>query len=650
MKATRRRFLALGYSAGVGLGFDFARPANARQPNFTASFDAAVENYAPLADYSFGTGAAPSGATRIADADILASFFNHWAANLRSPTATINTENQRYMPFSSRENFVFTGDALELTATLPHGGGLGSVVVTANAAGSRILAVSDASAIFVGQVVSFGERQLANQHVTLGCGIRGKLTNGDSVTLGFDLSAIGREGVTFSESVSAGSTHQALAQSFVDRVNADARLSALGIAAVKGGSPGSYWITYPRLNNPDGPPFGRAANGSMQWLSLSAGRSGGVTHERKASVFLTWVTGREGNKVTLNHPVTAQAGQRLHLMPSKMMERSDAYQGISATIPLANTDGLEIGQAVTFGYNDRQYRPIVSKTADSITVNGGVSVTEGLFVTSQPIWLAKVAAEAKSSNMLSFEAIPAGVSVGHQVIQQDTNPNNNVKVVAIDRTSSPQTVTLSGRVTMPADGTALFHPPIHSGQIWSKIGYTPGEFGRDWIALELECDLPDTADVGAWPAFWLFRDFNQLTGMPTPKDSASEIDMTDLFVYWSNLSTNCHRPANGKPTSEIYRNTAFHNGEYVVGNNVGLKTRKIQAIWSTDQVFYYIDGILVWARNFTYNRSARAQIAANLAVGTTSANFTSNGFFPLDFSRFPIKFRLKRLRILAAAD
>lgn len=650
MKATRRRFLALGCGAGIGLGFDFARRANARQPTFTASFDAAVENYTPLADYSFGTGAAPRGATRIPDADSLASFFNHWAANLRSPTATINTENQRYMPFSSKENFVFAEDALELTATLPRGGGLGSVVVTANAAGSRTLAVSDASAIFVGQVVSFGERQLANQHVTLGCGIRGKLADGDSVTLSFDLSAIGREAITVSETASATSTHRALAQILVDRVNADARLSALGIAAVKGISPGSYWITYPRLDNPGGPPFGRAANGSMQWLILSASRNGSVTHERKASVFLTWVTGREGNNITLNHPVTAQAGQRLHLMPSKMMERSDAYQGISATIPLVDTERLEIGQAVTFGYNDRQYRPIVSKTVDSITVNDGVSVTEGLFVTSQPIWLAKVAAEVKNSNIMTFESIPAGVSVGQQVIRQDTNPNNNVKVIAIDRTSSPQTVTLTGRITIPADGTALFHPPIHSGQIWSKLGYTPGEFGRDWIALELECDLPDTADIGAWPAFWLFRDPHQPTGMATPKDSASEIDMTDLFVYWSNLSTNSHRPANGKPTSEIYRNTAVHNGEYVVGNNMGLKTRKVQAIWSTDQVFYYIDGILVWARNFTYNRSARAQIAANLAVGTTSANFTANGFFPLDFSRFPMKFRLKRLRILVASD
>jgi hypothetical protein len=71
-------------------------------------------------------------------------------------------------------------------------------------------------------------------------------------------------------------------------------------------------------------------------------------------------------------------------------------------------------------------------------------------------------------------------------------------------------------------------------------------------------------------------------------------------------------------------------------------------VWSPTKAYVYLDGTLVFAKNYIWNSYKRAQIAANLAIGSLGTSFTGSGFFPIDLSRFPLKYRLKRLRVLTA--
>jgi hypothetical protein len=161
--------------------------------------------------------------------------------------------------------------------------------------------------------------------------------------------------------------------------------------------------------------------------------------------------------------------------------------------------------------------------------------------------------------------------------------------------------------------------------------------------MELDCEVPN-ASVVAWPAFWLFSDYAQPTLLPVPEESFSEIDMMEVFNYWNNTSVNSFRPGSVGKSVDIYRHPAY-NGEYLEANNTGDVSRKIQVIWSDSKVYFYMDNILILAQTFRYDQSHLAQIGINLAMGSTSAAFNSNGFFPLDFSQFPVKFKIKRLRI-----
>ena len=85
-------------------------------PSTSATFDEAIHNLPVLQNYTFGTagGRSVNCLTRLATA-----FSPHGIAG----TIVINQEWQRYQTFNAT-NFVFTPTTLNLTATVPQGGGL----------------------------------------------------------------------------------------------------------------------------------------------------------------------------------------------------------------------------------------------------------------------------------------------------------------------------------------------------------------------------------------------------------------------------------------------------------------------------------------------------------------------------------------------
>ncbi len=90
-------------------------------PSLSDSFDTVVASATPTVDYVFGTSAVAGPAqTAITNISQLGQNFNPFA-DFTGQTL-INSELQRYQPFSSSSNFVFGSGSLNLNATLDSGG------------------------------------------------------------------------------------------------------------------------------------------------------------------------------------------------------------------------------------------------------------------------------------------------------------------------------------------------------------------------------------------------------------------------------------------------------------------------------------------------------------------------------------------------
>lgn len=616
------------------------------------SWERAVADFTTLADYDFGTNTAVSGATQIANATDLGTYFQDFRSTEPKPQ-TRNTENQRYVTFSSANNLVFTGDALELTATMPNGLPVGttSTTITGAVANSRTFTVANASGINLGQVVSLGAKQMENLWATTTFHIMGPVTQGDTATMIFSFPpALKMNPVMITATAGVSPTSIGVAIDLANQINANPTFQQLGMFAFRPQpNTGAFCVVYRQLSLPDQPEFGDTTVGSLTWGPPFAQllKTGTLTIERKQNAILCWVTAKSGNEITLNYPITAANNDTLNIMPTVVSYRTDVYSGSSNTIPLEDTTTFTIGQAVQLSFQDNNLRFVTAKTANTIQLNASVGLVDGSPIVSLPAWIAITSLAANNTAVLSFTTVPPSVRAGQQFQRYQTNPNSNIRVLSVNTASSPQTVTLDTPVTFATATPMFFYEPMHSVEIWSKAGYAPGADGNNWIALELEADFPDLADIGAWPAFWIFRNSSDSTGLPPPTGGVNEIDMTDTFHYFNNVTPSaCYQPQGG---TTVRFASPYWDGSRIKGNNIGRKTRKIQLIWGSNMYYAYIDGVMMVARSFIFDNSARAQVAMNLALGSTATGFNGNGFFPLDFSQFPMKYRLKRMRILGRA-
>lgn len=86
------------------------------------------------------------------------------------------------------------------------------------------------------------------------------------------------------------------------------------------------------------------------------------------------------------------------------------------------------------------------------------------------------------------------------------------------------------------------------------------------------------------------------------------------------------------------------------GNNLGTFSRKVGCILTNNKLYFYLDGLLMVCKSAHWNEAQRMQFAANLAMGSINTSFVSNGFYPIENSVFPCKFRLKKMKFWSAPN
>jgi hypothetical protein len=625
-------------------------------PDFMTSFDRVVgAGYKPLVDFKFGTGVAPQGSTKIDSAAALGEHFNAFSENANQ--IVINSEVQRYVPFSSGENFVFADDALELTATLHN---MPSILQpkVANVVGavneSRTVTLNDASQINVGQMLSIGPENL---HCTQMMGIYFAGVVGKTLTLNISSAdptqSDGFTTITFVYNQVGAEGSNVPAQWFVDQINSHPTLQQNRITAARHQTgAGAFYISWPRRNVAGAPVLGKLANGSLQQYSVSASYNGTMQLQRFTDFMPCVVIGKTGNTLQLSHPVTFADGAELKFPPFYSLQRSTEYAGgAAATVfTFADASMATFGQVISVGFGDSNYHRLTACDATTITSDAAFWLANGRDIRLLPWWQGSNSAAVSNTKVIPFSALPYGAVVGMLVILPSGNQNTPLYVTAVDTTA--KTVTVSYNVTITSGQRIWFGPPIQSGQIWSKFIAEPGELGRDWMAIEWEVDCPKSTDWGAWPALWQFTDTNDPN--PGTGSGGDEIDIMEIFTYYGYVIG----PSNPKfgwnnngYTSTPYTYPGVFSGGILPGNSMDQKTsRRFGMIWSTTKVFFYIDGVLVGSINKVWNAWKRPQFVANLAMGTNSAGNSGTGLMPVDMASFPVKFRIKRFRILSWPD
>lgn len=631
-------------------------------PDRTLSFDDVVASMSmnKVLDHKFGTATPPAGATRISNVAELALMYQAWE-NPTNPVV-INKEVQRYpVNFTTYPNSIkWNADEAELNTYMESGAPtLPTTKPVANVTYSRTVNVLDASAAKIGTVVGFGAESAAQFHQLRSHSI----TNpgvGDVYSFAFAHKAGVSNGgwsgtISISSFTSAGGDADALAADLVAKINAHTTLQTYKVTAFKmPGVPGGFCLTWPRRSIDATPEFGGdgASAGDVNWLTRGWSRTGTGTILDPQAVFGTnYVVDKSGNTLTLAAPVILTTDSTITFNPTRMMEV--ATTGGNTTYTCQDASGLYVGQVGQFAFQDNTPRRINSidtvSVPNSYTLETSVFMQAGHWITFLDLHKAyntgSTTTDGNGNTVFTFAATPAGIRTGMIVSDYFSNPgeSNNIlpRVLSFDAT----TVTVSGSYSKGNNTTLIFHPFFVSGQFWSKYRMMPGADNNTIIAMELEVKFPDASMIPAWPAWWLFTDANDPN--PTSGGSgSSEIDQIDTFNYWNNASTNriiMNSVNNGTTLEADAVKTNSVNS--IFGNNLGNKTRKIGFVWTRDRNYFYVDGVLMFARRATWNMYKRANMGINLAHGSISTSFMSNGFYPTDFSQYPYTYKAKHLKI-----
>ncbi len=624
-------------------------------PNTTLTFAEVISGngvkapYETLYDFVFGSDAvaSPTQIALKANAALPAWFHHH--GNNAGPAGDrkINNEVQNYLPTSDTDNYVFTANTLDLTATLENSV-IGPKLITRNPASnvtySRTVPLADTSGLVVGQVIGFGRTVgPANLHTTRSYAISGTVANGDTATMTFSDTNAGFSNVVIALTATGADTPDTLADAFVTAINADATLAANNITAYRPpGVTGAFFVTNPHNSLSVPADFGNNAKGSLKWLGISLAETGaGFTFELRTECFITFVTAiNAGVSVTLNHPVTLTKAQPCTFSPVQIVvQKSNSYN--SATIPVTETSGLSVGQAAFLGYQDNNLRRITAiNPGVSVTLNAKVWVSAGLIWAFYPVFWTTANA-GSTGTVLSMAAVPAGVEAGQQFMNYFATTKTIDPIFVVSKTAT--TVTLDTSVTVSNGDSLYFLPPINSAQLWSKFLLRPGSDGNEVLAFEAQVVPDPQTAFGSWPAFWLYQDPTDPLGNAALADGTKEVDFTDIFNMWNNGTHNNYTAGltSGGTITTPYSAT-------LTGNNFGLTERLVQGVWTKTGVGFYLDDGVKKLQNTNYQKRYRSQLAINLAVGSIAQTWNSNGFFPIDFSQFPLKLQIKRIHVMRA--
>jgi len=626
-------------------------------PDRTLSFTDAVASLGltKILDHKFGTNAPPSGATKIGDVTALSTKYQ--PLEYLSNPVVINQELQRYpIDFTAYPNtLLWNPDNVELNTYIHSGApNLPSTLPTQNYTYARVITVADASAAKIGTVIGLGDEAYNNVHSMRSHAIRGAVA-GDVYTMAIASLVTAAQGgfdgtITINSYTAAGGDDDALANDLVTKINANAILAQFKITAIKMPNvTGGFILTWPRLGQDAVNDFGNNGKGSLRWFTRTWSRTGtGTIYEPQEVYGVNYVVSKSGNTLTLAHPITVTTASVIKFNPTRMIECNSS--GGQTVFSLPDAAGLTVGQWGNYSYQDNNPRAITAidtvSNPKTITLDATVYMNPANWMTFYDSYKGITSATTTAGTVLTFAATPPGIRVGmiyNNYFQSPGMYHNDLNIVtAVDAT----TVTLSSPVTAATGTTCIFTPFFVSGQFWSKFFLMPGIDSNTVIAMEMRAKFPDVTKIAGWPAWWLFSSPDD----PNPITSnsllgSSEIDMIDTFNYWNNFNSNkitMNAPSGGVTLeSKSYTNA----NNIIDGNNLGDKERIIGMIWTKDKVYFYVDGQFMIARAATWAYYRRANMGIDLAHGSMKTGFNSNGFFPVDFSQYPIKYQVSQLKI-----
>lgn len=666
--AIQERVINLDSIIGAAID-DQVNPTNPRIaingtfPDRTLSFDNVLTamNMNKILDHKFGTNAPPAGATKIGDTTALGQWY--MPLEYVDNAVVINNELQRYpTDFVSYPNTLkWNPDEVELN-TYIHSGApiLYTTKPSQNYTYSRTVNVLDASNARIGAVVGLGNEAYDNMHTMRSHSIK-TAGVGDVYTYTLTSKLPVNDGgfagtVTITSFTSAGNDENALAQDIVDKINANTTLQQYKITAYK--MPyvvGGWVLTWPRLSDQVTAEFGDGTSkGNLGWLTLTWTRTGtGTINAPQLVQGVNYIVAKSGNTLTLSHPIKVTTDSVLTFNPTRMFE-CDQTGGVTVyNVPDAN--GVTTGMVGQFAYQDNTPRRISAVDTvsgqNTITFETATYMQAAHWITLYDMYKAYNSGSVSNSTSITLQNQTLGLRPGMIIVNYYVSPgmyhNDVARIVSTDGTS----VTLDRPITLANGSTLIFMPFYVSGQFWSKYRLMPSLDNNTIIALQLQAKFPAADKIAGWPAWWLFYDSSDPNPNPNPYPAASaEIDMVDTFNYWNNPNANA-LIMNAPSGSTTLESKPYTNGSnFVYNNNLGIKERKIQMVWTRDRVYFYVEGILIFARRGIMANSKRANMGINLAHGSMSSGFMSTGFYPMDFSMYPITFKVKQLKIWASPN
>ncbi len=280
--------------------------------------------------------------------------------------------------------------------------------------------------------------------------------------------------------------------------------------------------------------------------------------------------------------------------------------------------------------------PLLGQAVSSAAfVNPGTSETFDQAIQNLPVLHTYTFGTAGGRNICNLSSLarifnPYGIA-GTIVINQEWeiyqpfNPTNFV--------FTPDTLNLTA--TIPTGG-GLFPGGIHSGQIWTKDTFMPGQNGK--VVYAFEARLRGPGGPGMWWSAWLYT--------KTPgTDDQSEIDNPEFFdMQWQNefdWTSTLHGPGVGAMLYNIRSNPwTWHPGL-----NFSADFHDYQTIWTQDMVYAYVDGTLISAQSFRWTAKGPPQWGVNLAVGSNVSSLP--GLQPISLTQFPATLQVEHLTIWA---
>jgi len=342
---------------------------------------------------------------------------------------------------------------------------------------------------------------------------------------------------------------------------------------------------------------------------------------------------------------------------------------------LTTTTGLEVGQLVVIAgrYGMSRISAIVTNASVSLmpvlnspTTQVKTNNTWIMFIHAW--WAQSTQAAVNGATTIQLNTVPASVTPGMTLMVEDSGGWNLISSDAMtvaSRTSTSVTLNAPGlkaKYDPPAGKGYVFYPSITSGQIWSKKAYGPHIGNHRMVAMEFDLllpqggsptaaemsniysksklmSLPATLPWGAWPAAWLYQQYNGNTSL---HQDNSEIDFE---VWWMNSRGPSAWTGfnHGKPYYRLHKptvlgqwNPSATSSEVLTPDSAVLALKaplntsriKVQLVWQRGSVYKYINNELVAVDNYQWTSDFPASFGVNLAAGALAGYYPSNLLMP----------------------